>query len=189
MDRRNRRFEGSRIVLVGVLLVVIASAAACTETGPVVKTAAQRIDDAVAAIAKIVGRDTGEVKATYKATLQAQTDEALALSLEGIAAKPAWASKAWKAASMTYELATSDEVKFVSDLICEALDQWEKKKPVTDNDLTNWAVQLTNLDSSNPSIGRVVKAAHVTLESQDGADLAYVDGIDATTCIIDKIPG
>jgi hypothetical protein len=175
------------LILAAAIALVVA-AASCSEAAGPIRTAAQRIDDAAAAIAKTLGRTPSEVKSTFRATIDAGSEEAFATSLEGIAAKPTWTTKVWTAAKTTVALAKNDEAKFVGGLICEALDQWDNAREVTESDLRHWASQLTNLDPGSPANVRIADIAKTTLESQDKKDLAYVNWLHAVTCLIDKIP-
>jgi hypothetical protein len=80
------RNAGWRVVFfVGLILLL----AACGKSGPAARTAAQRLDDAVALIAKALGKSTTEVRTGIKSKLPAATVDDLAAQAERTAARTA----------------------------------------------------------------------------------------------------
>ena len=78
----------SPLVLVACAAMLLA--AACGEAAPIARTAAQRIDEAVALIAKTLGKDAGEVRTGIRIRLPVgATDEEFAVQAERTAAKTA----------------------------------------------------------------------------------------------------
>jgi hypothetical protein len=80
------RTAGSRVAFFVCLILLLA---ACGESGPVARTAAQRLDDAVALIAKALGKSTTEVRTGIDRKLPGATVDELAAQAERTAAKTA----------------------------------------------------------------------------------------------------
>lgn len=169
-----------------ILVLAVSAFAAC---GGGARTAAQRIDDAAAILAKTVGAGADDVKSTFRQTMPRTTDEAFAASLESMTqAKQTWTTKAWTAAKATVEIARSEPVSLAADLICEGLERWENSQSVDATDIEGWAVRLTGRSADDPIVQSAVSTTIYSLNYHGQGDFEYLRWVRATACFVDAIP-
>jgi hypothetical protein len=130
-----------------------------------------------------------DVERILRRAFAGQTDEQLASSFDEVAqADEAWTTRFMSGAEATYNLVSSDEVGFVTDLMCDGLEQLQERQQYQEGLLRASASNTLGLPADDPRVTDLANATAAGLGWHQQGSSDYTDWVHFVSCVMAGVP-